>query len=181
VVVSERECIRCYMRLPLEAFGPHKHGRQGLNGACKSCEVERAQWRKHGMTSLQKSDRADEQEGCAICGRPDPGRKGWVLDHDHACCPNDASCPSCRRAVLCLWCNNALGYAHDNPTILRRMADYLELGTRIAVSDSDLRVRSGNPTDITNAQNEANEDVHRSGNDRIACARIKDSTTGDER
>ena len=84
------------------------------------------------MTTLDKEERAEAQDGCALCGRLEPGKKGWVIDHDHACCPGDRSCAFCRRAILCQWCNSALGYAHDNPTTLRRMADYIELETRIA-------------------------------------------------
>jgi hypothetical protein len=75
---------------------------------------------------------ANEQGGCAICHRPEPGKKGWVVDHDHSCCPGDRSCPLCRRGILCQWCNNALGYALDNPATLRAMADYLESQVRLA-------------------------------------------------
>jgi len=94
-------------------------------------ETMMAQIRRHGLTAADKTRIAAEQDGCGLCGRNEPGRKGWVIDHDRSCCPGDASCLNCRRAVLCQWCNNALGYAFDNPTVLRRMADYLELGTRM--------------------------------------------------
>jgi hypothetical protein len=33
------------------------------------------------------------------------------------------------RGLLCINCNRTLGYGKDNPTILRRLADYLERGT----------------------------------------------------
>src|SRR4051794_16577280 len=124
-------CAGCWMVLPLEAFPRHPNVRDGRAGRCKACERERLQMRKHGMTSLEKENMAHAQDGCAICGRRDPGAKGWVVDHDHACCHGDASCPDCRRGVLCIWCNNALGYAGDDPAVLRRMADYIELGTRV--------------------------------------------------
>lgn len=127
-----RKCVRCFMQLPFEAFSPNARTRDGYTPACKACEVERLQVRKHGITTLEKAALADAQGGCALCDRTEPGRKGWVVDHDHACCPGDKSCESCRRGVLCQWCNTALGYAADNPTVLRRMADYIELGTRFA-------------------------------------------------
>ena len=120
------------MLLPFEAFGRHDRGRDGLQAACKACEVERIQVRKHGLTTLERLEIAQELGGCSICGRVAPGKKGWVIDHDHACCPGDTSCVSCRRGVLCQWCNAALGYAFDNPVTLRRAADYLELETRLA-------------------------------------------------
>lgn len=126
------------MRLPIAAFGPRPAGRDGLEAACRACEVERMAVRKHGLTSLEKAEMATAQDGCAICGRLVPTQKGWVVDHDRMCCPGEASCPSCRRGILCGWCNSALGYAGDDPARLRRMADYLELGTRLRIgSESD--------------------------------------------
>jgi hypothetical protein len=101
--------------------------------------------RKHGLTTLDKEQIATEQGGCAICERPNPGRKGWVVDHDRTCCPTDKSCPKCRRGILCQWCNSALGYAHDNPTILRRMADYLESDDRLT---SPISYRPQLPTSV---------------------------------
>lgn len=108
--------------------------------------------RKHGITSLEKGLIADAQDGCAICGCPNPGRKGWGVDHDRKCCTGDQSCPSCRRGILCGWCNSALGYAVDDPVRLRRMADYLELGTRL---DVDSAVGSESDSEVgSNEQNE---------------------------
>jgi hypothetical protein len=86
---------------------------------------------KHGMTSAEKASLAMEQGGCAICRRTDPGGKGWMVDHDHSCCPGERSCPKCRRGILCAWCNNMLGYALDNPATLRAAVDYLESGDRL--------------------------------------------------
>ena len=127
-----KTCIRCGLELPHEAFAMRDIYRDGYESACKRCELERVHYWKHCMTTLDKSDRAEAQGGCALCDRVTPGRKGWVLDHDRSCCPGDRSCEFCRRAVLCQWCNTALGYAGDNPATLRRMADYIETGTRIA-------------------------------------------------
>lgn len=144
------------MPLPYEAFAT-RHGY--ATSTCKVCLNEAVQVRKHGLTSLEKELIAAAQNGCAICGRTDPGGKGWVLDHDRACCPGDASCESCRRGVLCIWCNNALGYSHDDPSVLRSMADYLELRTRLDVESETDRLRTPNrirlidPTYITDVQN----------------------------
>jgi hypothetical protein len=129
----------------------------GLDPACKACECERSSVRKHGLTSLEKEMIAADQDGCAVCGRTTPSKKGWSVDHDRTCCPADKSCPECRRGILCQWCNTALGYAGDNPTTLRRLADYLELGTRLPLhlyedSGSEVRseVRIGVPRTETN-------------------------------
>jgi hypothetical protein len=53
-------------------------------------------------------------------------RLALVVDHDHECCPGKTSCGKCVRGLLCHHCNTALGYARNNPTILRALADYLE-------------------------------------------------------
>lgn len=121
----------CFTVKPISEFTKHSRMKDGLSPRCKSCEVERIQLSKHGLTAAQKALIATEQGGCAICHRPDPGRKGWVVDHDHSCCPGERSCPKCRRGVLCIWCNNALGYGQDSPKILRAAADYLESKVRL--------------------------------------------------
>lgn len=55
---------------------------------------------------------------CEICD--DPDQQGRVLswDHDHL--------TGAFRGWLCGFCNTALGLARDNPSTLRKMADYLE-------------------------------------------------------
>ena len=182
--MRSRECIRCEEWLPLESFSPHSGGRNGLNAACKPCEVARISFSKHGLTVQDKQLTIATIDGCAICGRTDPSKKGWVVDHDHSCCPGDASCPSCRRGVLCQWCNGALGYAFDSPTILRRMADYLELGTRIpaiseseSVSGSDSEVRSRVPRDGRRGRTEIPLAAVYLDTAVDAHARIEDSTS----
>lgn len=59
------------------------------------------------------------EKGCAICGSPTPRWRGaFHLDHCHK--------TNVFRGVLCGPCNLLLGHAHDDPTILRLAADYLE-------------------------------------------------------
>lgn len=122
----------CFQILPLSDFGRHPRSPDGLASRCKSCERDRLQIRKHGITARQKAEIAAEQGGCAICKRPEPGAKGWVVDHDHACCPGETSCEKCRRGILCQWCNNVLGYASDRTDVLRAAADYLESVDRLS-------------------------------------------------
>jgi hypothetical protein len=182
--MPSRDCIRCERSLPAEAFSPHSRGRDGLNGACKSCEAERIQLRKHGLTAQDRELTIATIGGCAICGRTEPSKRGWVIDHDHDCCPGDTSCASCRRGVLCHWCNGALGYAFDNPTILRRLADYLELGTRIPElsesdpqSESEADIRNRVPRDVRDERTEIGLTVVNQETAVDVCARIEDSTS----
>lgn len=64
---------------------------------------------------------------CAICGSPDSIVSGknqrLVIDHDHK---REDEGPACIRGILCHQCNLMLGYAEDNPAMLRAAADYLE-------------------------------------------------------
>lgn len=70
---------------------------------------------------------ASQGNVCAVCKTPDPGRKWWHTDHDHACCPGQLrSCGRCVRGILCTRCNMALGLLDDDPVRLRSAAAYLE-------------------------------------------------------
>jgi hypothetical protein len=65
--------------------------------------------------------------GCHGCGGHEPiGNRGWMVDHDHACCPGPYTCGRCVRGVLCGRCNTVLGKVGDSPALLRSLADYLE-------------------------------------------------------
>jgi hypothetical protein len=55
---------------------------------------------------------------CEVCGSPNQMDPYLVVDHCH-----DSGAV---RGFLCGGCNSALGYAKDNPTTLRALADYLE-------------------------------------------------------
>lgn len=74
---------------------------------------------KYGIT-VEEWEAMFEAQGrmCAICEVAEPGGRGWCTDHCHA--TNKV------RAVLCFECNIALGKMRDNPTLLRRAAEYLE-------------------------------------------------------
>lgn len=152
--MSDRKlCLNgCFQLLPLSDFGRHPRTADGYASRCRPCEADRMMLSKHGMTRQDKENRATEQSGCATCGSTNPGTKGWVVDHDRACCPGDRSCPSCRRGILCQPCNVTLGYAKDNPAALRRMADYLELGTRMSEVQVDLQVPTSSPKFNTDGQ-----------------------------
>lgn len=67
-----------------------------------------------------------EQDGrCYLCGRP-LVRDKTHIDHDHTCCPDRKSCAYCRRGLACGPCNSLIGYAGDDPALLRMIADNLE-------------------------------------------------------
>lgn len=77
-----------------------------------------------------KEDRAAmwaAQDGkCYLCGKPMDDPRRVRIDHDHSCCAPNTSCRTCRRGLVHHRCNIAIGYADDDPALLRRMADALE-------------------------------------------------------
>lgn len=103
---------------------------------CKKCACERTSARQRGNTDLHRArhlkraygitpERYDEefkkQNGlCDMCGLPpDPTdlQKNLVVDHDHE--------TGEFRALVHGRCNSLLGYAQENPVILRAAIDYL--------------------------------------------------------
>lgn len=89
---------------------------------------------RYKITPEQFSDMLERQGGvCAICKQPEKVMSRWgttyslAIDHDHACCPQEAKCcGKCVRGLLCSACNNGLHRFRDDPTRLRAAANYLE-------------------------------------------------------
>ncbi|MBT2536250.1 endonuclease VII domain-containing protein [Arthrobacter sp. ISL-69] len=72
------------------------------------------------------------QEGtCAVCPRPLTTSRRLAIDHDHACCPGEASCGNCIRGLLCPNCNRGLGLFQDSATFMMRGAKYLLLNAAV--------------------------------------------------
>ena len=60
---------------------------------------------------------ADQNGGCAICGK-EPNGRNLVVDHDHN--TNKV------RGLLCTSCNRGIGLLQDSPDVLRVALAYLE-------------------------------------------------------
>lgn len=74
--------------------------------------------RLYGITLLQWEAIFDYQcRACAICGRT----SGVVFTTDHS--HRD---PKIVRAILCRYCNHRVVGRHNDPDLLRRVADYLD-------------------------------------------------------
>lgn len=84
-------------------------------------------WR-HGIDDDVFDDLLERQNGgCAICGRVEVR---LVIDHDHDCCPSGGyrhpNCGLCVRGLICVRCNNLLGYLESTPEeTLRRALSYI--------------------------------------------------------
>lgn len=80
--------------------------------------------RQYGITPDEYRARLLAQDGeCAVCGaEPDAGGVKAAarlhVDHDHV--------TGRLRDLLCVRCNQGVGYFRDDPTLLRAMAEYIE-------------------------------------------------------
>jgi len=89
-------------------------------------------FRRHGMRPEDWAALWEAQDGkCYLCGdemdcESRPSQRGVHVEHDHSCCGMYGSCPVCRRGLACADCNAVIGYAHEDPARLRRIADALE-------------------------------------------------------
>jgi hypothetical protein len=130
-----KKCAKCGDNLPLDRFYKKKSSPDGHNGYCKSCNnVSRKGYyaanigskrrndlkHKYGITPQQFEDLAASQNYCcAICLRASPDGKPLFVDHCHH--------TGKVRGLLCRYCNTAIGQMLDDPTRLRRAAEYVQL------------------------------------------------------
>jgi hypothetical protein len=61
---------------------------------------------------------AAQDKKCAICGCVKPRGGKWAYDHSHA--------SGVHRGIICMFCNTVLCKMNDDPTLLRKAAEYLE-------------------------------------------------------
>ncbi len=127
-------CSDCKQEKPAtkEYFHGCKGKKYDLHNLCKLCRKIRskAQRRKqvakiYGMTEDDYYELLDFQGNkCAICGQQETnksnvgGKRHMSIDHNHE--------TGVVRGILCSKCNSMLGYARDNPEILRKGADFVE-------------------------------------------------------
>ena len=125
-------CQKCTYNMPESAFYKRKNGSIVLSG-CKKCRRNASHvWREthpeakrewslkslYGIKIKEFNRQQAEQNNCCyICGRFFSKVRPTV-DHNHE--------TGFFRGLLCDLCNRGIGCFHDNPTALRRAADYLE-------------------------------------------------------
>lgn len=101
--------------------------------------------RKYGMTVEQYDEMLAAQDGgCAICGRPPTPGISLHVDHDHE--------TGAIRRLLCFLCNNLLGDAGDDPSLLEKAAAYLRSHDPVVQEERALvksRVRALLPAEPT--------------------------------
>jgi len=145
---GQKRCCHCGEIKAVADFTPQKRDKTGLRPECKICHRigNNAQYQKHREARLQRQREfrkteprrlysrnyqrnrhqrmrlematRPKPEACEVCGQSGP----VFYDHDHSTGKRIGRF----RGWLCVGCNSALGYARDNPRILRDLADYLE-------------------------------------------------------
>lgn len=132
---NSRESKRNYRRRHREAISRRrtelrqaKISRDGIEG-----ERARARRSRHGANYLDVLAQAWADQGgcCYLCGDQMEKDKA-VMDHDHTCCRPQRTCKACRRGLACHRCNRLIGQCRDDPELLRRIADNLEIATKAA-------------------------------------------------
>jgi len=116
---QEESCFNTYSATP-----------DRLGACCKKCRRNKRIMVKYGITAFEWDNMFMLQgSACAVCKTQIPGKKGWVTDHNHACCPGDNTCGMCVRGILCSSCNITLGHVKDSVEILKYMIRYLSTVT----------------------------------------------------
>lgn len=119
--LGNRLCSACRVYQSLSCYQRQATVKDGYAVHCRSCKRE---WNVRSKYNVSYRELHAKQDGkCAMCGESPTGRH-LSVDHDHACCPEDSSCGSCVRGLLCQTCNSALGVLENQP-LRARAAAYL--------------------------------------------------------
>lgn len=119
-------CTSCREWKPVSDFSMQSGARDELNYLCRRCQASNRMKAKYGIDLDEYEARLAAQGGtCALCpAAPTTGRR-LAIDHDHACCPGEASCGNCIRGLLCPNHNRALGLFQDDDAALILGAEYI--------------------------------------------------------
>lgn len=140
-----KKCRKCLEIKPVSEFYKNRRERSdGLQVTCKPCSkastyayretpkgravasINRLNhvMRRYGITEHQYNSMLESQNYvCAICGEPEShiingATKRLAVDHCHA--------TGKVRGLLCAHCNQAIGRLKDDPSLIRKAADYVE-------------------------------------------------------
>lgn len=90
-------------------------------GLCKS----HTNWAgKYALSTVQAIQILNSGYPCDICGVI-LSAKNINIDHDHSCCPGQATCGNCVRGLLCRACNRGIGSFSESLGNLQRAVSYL--------------------------------------------------------
>ena len=106
-----------------EYFHRDSRRRDGLTSWCKKCKKEYDKWNKlyknYGITrDLWQGMLRRQNYRCDLCGDPFTDKLKPHLDHNHS--------SGKIRGLVCVHCNNVLGFGKEKPKIYRQTIDYIE-------------------------------------------------------
>lgn len=118
-------CSGCKLRLPLVKFSVNRYKITGVSSLCKKCNTRKyspkSRLRKTGWSPEMIEEQLSTQLGvCIICNillRVGVSSCSLAADHCHM--------TGTPRGILCKNCNSLIGFANDDPEILRRAARYV--------------------------------------------------------
>lgn len=87
------------------------------------CQIDEGTRRRRWTMKGLDPDNHGLGDACGLCG----STSNLKVDHDHRCCPGERSCGKCVRGLVCHTHNVAIGMLDDDPVLLRRAAEYIEL------------------------------------------------------
>ena len=116
-----KRCSGCHREVTLALFTKKSQAKDGLESRCITC---RAHDRRRSNYDLTPEDYLKmlflQDARCAVCRTPmNELDRGLMVDHRHS--------DGLVRGLLCTHCNTGLGMMKDDPDMLRRAAQYLEL------------------------------------------------------
>lgn len=124
---NRKQCVHCLGWFPEDYFKKHHSTADGLDVRCKECETFARIQRTYKVDRDYVESSISAQNGCAICGySADLFPVWWAVDHDHSCCPDNSSCGSCVRGILCAYCNRGLGQFRESVINLEKAIKYLQ-------------------------------------------------------
>lgn len=128
IIDGKKQCRACGEWKDVETgFSTDNHSYRSDCKLCRVVHLREQQLRKNfGITGAEYRALEEAQDHvCAICEKPDVsflanGKSGrrLAVDHDHA--------TGKVRALLCGWCNRAIGFLGDDPERAMAVARYLE-------------------------------------------------------
>lgn len=116
-VPESKTCTRCGIEKSSSSFHRNANCIAGVSQRCKQCHARMVAKKKYSLDDEMMS-RYDSATECEVCGKSFSDSLGKVIDHCHA--------TGEVRGFLCNPCNKMLGFARDNPEVMRAAAGYLE-------------------------------------------------------
>ncbi len=124
-VGGRKECSKCgeVKDATSEFFAKNRSKSDDLSSWCKVCKAEFDKinhiYRTYGLTNEVYKNMLRRQNNCCdLCGDPFTPKLKPHVDHNHK--------TGQIRGLVCVHCNNVLGYGREDPEIYQKAIDYVK-------------------------------------------------------